>query len=99
MRQKLKPMLFDDEDAGGAEVRRRSIVVPATASMSARTKAATRTTPDGDPVHSFRALIDDLATIARNTVAPRLDGTEPFQVTTRPTPLQKKILDHLGVHL
>jgi len=48
---------------------------------------------------SFPTIIDDLATIARDTVAPRLDGTEPFQVTTRPTHLQEKILDHLGVRL
>ena len=97
MRRKLKPMLFDDEDAEGAEARRRSIVAPATASMSARAKAATRRTPDGDPVHSFRTLIDDLATITRNTVMPRLSGAEPFHVTTRPTPLQDKVLELLGV--
>ena len=99
MRQKLKPMLFDDEDAPGAEARRPSVVAPAKVSMSARVKAAVKRTPDGDPVHSLRTLIDDLATITRNTVAPRIPGTEPFQVTTRPTPLQRKALDHLGVRL
>ena len=66
---------------------------------STRAKAGTRRTPDGDPVHSFRALINELVTITRNTVEPRLEGVEPFQVTTRPTPLQAKILDHLGVSL
>ena len=99
MRQKLKPMLFDDEDAPGAEARRPSVVATAKVSMSARVKAAVKRTPDGDPVHSLRTLIDDLATITRNTVAPRLPGAEPFQVTTRPTPLQRKALDHLGVRL
>ena len=62
MRQKLKPVLFDDEDAEGAEALRRSVVAPATVSISAQAKAPTRETPDGDPVHSFRTLIDDLAT-------------------------------------
>ncbi len=99
MRQKLKPMLFDDEDAEGAKARRPSVVAPAKRSMSAQDKAATRTTTDGDPVHSFRTLIDDLATITRNTVAPHIPGAEPFQAITRPTPLQRKILDHLGVRL
>ena len=99
MRRKLKPMLFDDEDAEGAEALRRSVVAPATTSMSAQAKAETRRIPDGDPVHSFRTLIDDLATISRNTVMPRLAGTEPFQVTTRPTPLQSKVLGLLGVRL
>ena len=99
MRQKLKPMLFDDEDAEGAEALRRSVVAPATASTSAQEKAATGRTPDGDPVHSFRTLIDDLATITRNTVMPRLPGAEPFQITTRPTPLQGKVLELLAVRL
>ncbi len=99
MRRKLKPMLFDDEDAQGAEARRPSVVAPAKVSLSARAKAAAKTTSDGDPVHSLRTLIDDLATITRNTVAPRLPGAEPFQVTTRPTPLQRKVLDDLGVRL
>ena len=97
MRQKLKPMLFDDEDADGAEARRRSVIAPAKVSTSAQAKAATRKTPDGDPVHSFRTLIDDLATITRNTVMPPLPDAETFQVTTRPTPLQAKILNLLGV--
>ena len=97
MRLKLKPLLFDDEDAAGAEARRPSVVAPAQASASARAKAATKTTPDGDPVHSFRTLLGDLATITRNTVAPRLPGAEPFQVTTRPTQLQKKAFELLGV--
>ena len=95
MRRKLKPVLFDDEDAEGA--RRPSVVAPARVSPSARAKAATKRTPDGDPVHSFRTLLDDLATITRNTVAPRLPGAEPFQVTTRPTPLQTKVFELLGV--
>ena len=99
MRQRLKPLLFDDEDAEGAEALRPSVVAPAEVSPGARAKAGTRRTPDGDPVHSFRTLINDLATITRNTVVPRLEGVEPFQVTTRPTPLQAKILDHLGVSL
>ena len=94
MRRKLRPVLFDDEDV---EARRPSVVAPATRSMSARAKAAAKTTPDGDPVHSFRTLLDDLATITRNTVAPRLPGAEPFQVTTRPTPLQTRVFELLGV--
>ena len=97
MRQRLKPMLFDDEDAEGAEARRSCVAAPAQVSASARAKAATKRTPEGDPVHSFRTLIGDLATLTRNTVAPRLAGAEPFQVTTRPTPLQRKALKLLGV--
>ncbi len=99
MRQRLKPMLFDDEDAEGAESRRPSVVAPAEVSASARAKTGSKRNADGDPVHRFSILIDDLATITRNTVAPRLAGAQPFQITTRPTPLQKKALGYLGVRL
>ncbi len=92
-------MLFDDEDAEGAEARRPFVVRPAEVSAIARARAATKRTPGGHPVHGFSTLIGDLATITRNTVAPRLAGAEPFHVTTRPTPLQKKALDDLGVRL
>ncbi len=97
MRQRLKPLLFEDEDGEGA--RWPPIVAPARVSESARAKAGSKRNADGDPVHSFRTLLGDLATLTRNTVAPRLASTDPFQVTTRPTSLQRKALDHLGVRL
>ncbi len=97
MRRNLKPLRFDDEDAEGAEARRPSVVAPAEISAGARAKAATKRTPGGDPVHRFRTLIGDLATLTRNTVAPRLAGADPFPVTTRPTPLQRKAFKLLGV--
>ena len=57
--------------------------------MSARARAAS-----GTPVDGLSILIDDLATITRNTVAPRLPGAEPFQMTT---PLQSKAFRLPGV--
>ena len=80
-------MLFDDEDAEGTDARRPSVVAPAKRSMSARAKATTKTTPVRDPVHSFRTLLDDLATITRNTMAPRLPGAQPFQLSSMLHPL------------
>ena len=99
MRQRLRPMLFDDEDCEGAEAARTSIVAPAQVSEAAQAKARSKRTADGGPVHSLRTLLNDLATVTRNTVAPRLPGTEPFEVITRPTPLQDKALKLLGVRL
>ena len=99
MRQRLRPMLFDDEDCEGAEAVRTSIVAPAQVSETAQVKARSKRTADGAPVHSLRTLLNDLATVTRNTVAPRLPGTEPFEVITRPTPLQDKALKLLGVRL
>ena len=74
-------------------------VAPAQVSDTAQAKARTKRTAEGDPVHSFRTLLANLATVTRNTVAPRLPGTEPFEVITRPTPLQDKALKLLGVRL
>ncbi len=61
--------------------------------------ASAKRTAEGDPVHSFRTLLADLATVTRNTVAPRLSGTESFEITARPTPLQRKAFKLLGVRL
>ena len=92
-------MLFDDEDCAGAEAARTSIVAPTQVSETAQAKARRKRTADGAPVQSFRTLLNDLATVTRNTVAPHLPGTEPFEVITRPTPLQDKALKLLGVRL
>ena len=51
-------------------------------------KARSKRTADGLPVHSFRTLLEDLATIVRNQVVPKLPGDRPFTIMTRPTPLQ-----------
>ena len=99
MRRRTSGLLFDDEDCEGAEAVRTSIVAPAQVSETAQAKARSKRTADGGPVHSLRTLLNDLATVTRNTVAPRLPGTEPFEVITRPTPLQDKALKLLGVRL
>src|SRR6202007_3462032 len=69
MRQVLKPILFDDHDSAAAEAARRSIVAKAERSDAGDRKAATKRTQDGLPVHSFRSLLTDLATVTRNTMA------------------------------
>ena len=97
MRRRLAPLLFDDEDPHDAEAARASVVAPAKVSESARRKAGRKRTADGQPVHSFRTLLADLATVTRNTVAPRLPGAEPFELLTRPTPLQNNAFSLLGV--
>ena len=39
---------------------------------------------DGLPVHSFRFLLADLATMARNTITTAITPNYPFTVVTRP---------------
>ena len=99
MRRRLAPLLFDDEDRAGADAARTSVVAPARVSESARRKARRKRTDDGRPVHSLRTLLGDLATIAKNRVAPRLPGAEPFELLTRPTELQREAFRLLGVRL
>lgn len=76
MRQKLAPLLFDEDDRQAAAAARRSPVAPAARSASARRKAAEKTTPDHLPVHSFQGLLDELATLTCNEVclSPRAEG-------------------------
>jgi hypothetical protein len=96
MRQKLRPLLFDDEDKASAAALRSSIVAPAMRSQRARRKDESKRTDDGLPVHSFRTLLADLATLAKNRV--RTSGAESaeFYMLTRPTPLQQRAFELLG---
>ena len=97
MRQRLKPLLFDDHEPDAARAARTSVVAPAAVSRAARDKARDKRTAAGLPVHSFQTLLADLATIASNRVLPRLPGAEPFDVVTRPTALQREAFKLLGV--
>jgi hypothetical protein len=54
-------------------------------------------TPDGLPVHSFRSLPADLATLARNTITTAITPLLPLTVLTGPTPIQQKAFDLLGL--
>jgi transposase len=97
MRQCLAPMLFDDTDKDEAEALRSSVVAQAQRSKAAVKKQTTGMTPDGLPVHSFRTLLADLATLARNTIVTAINPLYPLTVVTRPTPVQQKAFDLLGL--
>jgi Transposase DDE domain len=100
MRQPLAPMLFDDHDRATAEAERASPVAKAKVSKAAYRKASTQRTDgtDGEvqPVHSFRTLLADLATLTRNTV---LAGQMTLTVQTTPTPVQRRAFSLLGIEL
>ncbi len=99
MRERLAPLLFDDEDPAGAAADRASVVAPAQVSDSAQRKARRKRTDDGRPVQSFRSLLGDLATVTKNTVTPRLPGAEPFELLARPTEPQREAFRLLGLRL
>src|SRR3954452_13869068 len=97
MRQQLAPMLFDDTDKNAAEALRTSVVAQAQRSPTAVNKQTTGLTEDGLPVHSFRTLLADLATLVRNTITTAISPLYPLTVLTRPTAVQRKALNLLGV--
>lgn len=96
MRQALAPLLFMEEDAAAAQQERTSVVQPARRSRTTQQKVQRRRTSAGLPVHSFRTLLHQLATLTRNTV--RL-GPTTFEQITKPTTLQQRAFDLLDVPL
>ena len=97
MRQALKPILFDDHDKAAAEAARASIVAKAERSDAADRKAATKRTHDDLPVHSFRSLLADLATVTRNTMAMTQTLGAAFVLYPKLTPAQDRAFQLLGV--
>ena len=93
MRRALAPILFDDHDHAAGEALRASPVAKAQSSPAAKRKAKTKRTDDGLPVHSFRSLLDDLATLTRNTV--RFGRAATFPVLAKPTEIQRRALELL----
>jgi Transposase DDE domain len=101
MRKPLAPMLFDDHDRAAAEAARVSPVAKAKVSKAAYRKASTQRIEVGDgqvqPVHSFRTLLDDLATLTRNTVC--FGGQKMLTVHAISTPVQRRAFSLLEIEL
>jgi hypothetical protein len=95
MRERLKPILFDDAEPDQAE--RASPVAPALPSDSAKTKRARKTTADGLPVHSFHTLLRDLATCTLNQTTIAVAKPATANLIARPTPIQAKAFELLAI--
>lgn len=93
LREAWRPMLFADEDQ--AVKSQRDPVAPARRSKAAERKAQKQIAEDGQPIHSFQTLLEELTGIVRNTC--RTPGsTDPdatFQITTTANPVQQRALD------
>ena len=98
MRQRLKPMLFDDEQLDVATTSRASAVAKAVRSEHAKGKDASKTAHDGLPLHSFRTLLKDLGTLAYNITHTNASPDAKIVLTTRPTPLQAKAFELLALN-
>jgi hypothetical protein len=94
LRARLTPLLFDDE----APLAPTDPVAPAQRSPQALAKAGSARTDHGYPAHTLPDLLDDLSTLARNTL--RIGPTEhTFTRLTTPTELQATALQLLGTNL
>ena len=98
MRQRLKPMLFDDEQLDLASASRASAVAKAVRSEHAKDKDASKTADDGLPLHSFRTLLKDLGTLAYNVTHANVSPNTKIVQTTRPTPVQTKAFALLALN-
>ena len=92
LREAWTPLLFKDEERPVDA----DPVAKATRSPAAHHKAASKRTTTGETCHSFKTLLDDLATLTQNTI--RISGTAAdFEKLTEPTPNQARAL-HLAEH-
>lgn len=100
MRVRLAPLLYDETDHDGAAASRASIIAKAKRSPAALAKQTTGRTPDGLPAHSFHGLLADLANFAayaRIDATTALDENYVFTLYSRPTPVQQRAFELLGI--
>ena len=98
MRLRLKPLLFDDEYLEQASATRASPVGKAVRSKQAQVKDASKRAEDGLPLHSFRTLLQDLATLTYNIARTGANPNATIVLTARPTPLQNKVFKLLALN-
>jgi len=83
LRRAWAPLCFTDEQPPP----RTDPVAPARRSPKAQTKASTRRVGDNQPAHSFATLLDELATLTRNTIV--FAGGVRVDKLSVPTPTQR----------
>jgi hypothetical protein len=91
LRATLAPLTFTDQHPRA----RTDPVAPAQRSATASRKASRRKDDADQPVRSFRALLDHLATLTRNDV--RVTGTQTtVPILAEPTPTQRRVFELLN---
>ena len=100
MGELLTPILFDEEDWEAAAARKESVVSPAKKSEKATNKANKKRTSENLSVHSFQTLLDDLATIVKNTISTRIGSKSfVFEKINQPRGIEKRAIDLLGISM
>ena len=91
LRRAWAPLTFTDQDPPAPD----NPVAPARRSAAAQAKASGQHDPAGQPYHSFRGLLDHLATLTRNQV--RFAGTTAtVPMLAEPTSTQRQAFELLG---
>ena len=90
MRQRLAPLLFEDDAPPSTTITGRSPVDRAEVSDRARARYATKKTEDGHVVHGFRSLLDHLATMTLNHVLLPGRHAATMPILANPTALQSR---------
>jgi hypothetical protein len=98
MRTRLKPMLFDDEHLDEASATRASPVPKAVVPITPMPRTETKRAEDGLPVHSFRALLKDMATLNYNIARTGANPRAQIVLTSRPTAVEAKAFELLGLN-
>jgi hypothetical protein len=92
LRRTLAPLTYTDEQPPARD----NPVAPATRSTAAHRKASRHRDTAGQPVRSFRGLLDHLATLTRNDIAYRPGHQAPIVPTlAEPTPTQRRVFELL----
>jgi len=97
LRDAWAPILFADHDRAAAQEQRVSPVAAAEISDAAKRKRGTRRSDDGLPVSGFRDLLDHLATMTLNVVASPHAPNAAITLIAKPTNLQARALNLLGI--
>ncbi len=90
LRQAWAPICFTDQQPP----QRTDPVAPATRSPHALAKISRQRDDNGGPIHSFATLLDELATLTRNTIA--FAGGVRITKLATPTPLQRRAFELIG---
>jgi len=91
LRKAWAPMTFTDEHPPNRD----NPLAPAQRSATADAKARTQRDESGNPLRSFRGLLDHLATLTRNQVRFTGAGTD-VPILTQPTPDQHRAFHLIG---
>ena len=92
LREAWRELMFADTDLDAKVTR--DPVAPAKRSAAAQGKASAHTLTDGTPAHSFATLMEELATVVRNTCRTpnSAPDTPTFDVVTTALPLHQRAL-------